>query len=204
MRRCAMSVESSLPASAGDAVGARRPRGAGALIRIEADVTVVPGLRGCELRRSRMIDTGTDLVCGAGGFALGVAGRDDAAITATCVTCPIPDEMTDRWACLHLRPIRVERDGRWESFFSCRWFYELNLERQPRSLGEQCYGCVYWFPRPEVELMKGYWQEAERIRSHRRSGSLRGRTTRRQRNRRCGAGSAGISSAGSEPGREAE
>lgn len=160
-----MSVESGFPASAGDAGDTRRSRGAGAFVHINTDETAVPGLRPCELRRSRTTDAGTELVCGAGGFTLGVAGRDDGAISATCSTCPIPDELADRWACLHLRPIRVERDGRWESFFSCRWFYELNLERQPRSLREQCYGCVYWFPRPEVALMNGYWEETERIRT---------------------------------------
>lgn len=160
-----MSVERRVPASAGDAGAARGPRGASALVQIDADGTVVAGPRGCELRRSRIADTGTELVCGAGGFVLGVAGRDDAAITATCAACPIPDDLADRWACLHLRPIRIERGGKLESFFSCRWFYELNLERQPRSLREQCYGCVYWFPRPEVALMNGYWEETERIRT---------------------------------------
>jgi hypothetical protein len=150
------------PRAGGDATATPSVPG---LVQLEARPPEIAGLRPCELRRSRAAGEGIELICGAGGFALGVAGRDDAAIVAACAACPIPDALGNRWACLHLRPIRVERDGQWESFFSCRWFYTLNLRRQPRSLVEMCVGCIYWFPRPQVALMGGYWEETEKIRT---------------------------------------
>lgn len=165
-------------------------------VEMPTGVADLPGsaqLPPCELRRSRTDAEGEELVCGAGGFALGVQGRDDAAIAAICAACPVPGALADRRACLQLRPIRlVEKEGplhpdggetpmtNWRSdtedtaqpthtelrsFFSCRWFYTLRPERQPESLAVQCDGCPYWFPRPSVGLMRGYWAETDRIRA---------------------------------------
>lgn len=119
----------------------------------------------CELRRAKHTAHGTELICGAADVTLGELGRDDAAIAAVCRACPVPEALADRWACLHLRPVRLLEDGRWQAFFTCRWFYRLNPQRQPRSLQEQCYGCPYWFPRPDVTLMPGYWEETRQIRA---------------------------------------
>lgn len=131
-------------------------------VRAAADTTE---LRACELRQARRCAGGKELVCGAGGFTLGLVGRDGEAIRATCSACPIPAALRDHRACLHLRPIRIAEVGERATFFSCRWFYNLNPRRQPRSLDEMCTGCPYWFPRPAVEIMQGYWEETERIRT---------------------------------------
>jgi hypothetical protein len=117
----------------------------------------------CELRRVERTAHGRDVICGAADVVLGELGRDDAAVAAVCRACPVPAALTDRWACLHLRPIRFLEDGQWQSFFSCRWFYRLNPRRQARSLQGQCYGCPYWFPRPDVALIPGYWEETRQI-----------------------------------------
>lgn len=127
----------------------------------QGDETLPP----CELRRVERTARGAVLVCGAADVTLGVLGRDDADVAAVCRACPVPVALADRWACLHLRPIRLLADGRWQAFFSCRWFYRLNPQRQPRSLPEQCYGCPYWFPRPDVALIPGYWEETRQIRA---------------------------------------
>ncbi len=125
----------------------------------------VGALRPCELRRVERTAHGRAVVCGAADVILGVLGRDDAAVAAVCRACPMPEALTDRWACLHLRPIRFLEDGQWQSFFSCRWFYRLNPQRQPRSPQEQCHGCPYWFPRPGVALIPRYWDETRQIRA---------------------------------------
>lgn len=122
-------------------------------------------LRPCELRLSRAEDRRTYLICGAGAFVLGTVGQDDAAIAATCAACPIPDALASPQACLHLRPIKVAPQGQRETLFSCRWFYTLNLRRQPRSQHALCDGCPYWFPRPDAAQIPRYWQETEQIRA---------------------------------------
>ncbi len=167
-----------------------------AAVELSAGAAGVPNLvplPPCELRRSRDGAQGEELICDAGGFALGVRGRDDCTIAAICAACPIPAALADRRACLQLRPIRlVEKEGplpersatvgdfpqrsdtgdtakpangELRTFFSCRWFYTLNPRRQPESLAAQCNGCPYWFPRPRLELMRGYWPETEHIRA---------------------------------------
>lgn len=128
------------------------------------DVSLDAGaLPPCALRRVERAAHGREVICGAADVVLGVLGRDDAVVAAVCRACPVPAALMDRWACLHLRPIRLLEDGRWQAFFSCRWFYRLNPQRQPRSLPEQCYGCPYWFPRPDVALIPGYWEETRQI-----------------------------------------
>jgi hypothetical protein len=125
----------------------------------------------CELRIEREVegDPGRrEIVCGAGGFRLALAGGDTSFMERTCGACPIPDEVRgDRWSCLHLRPVKVRDAGGegWRHLFSCRWFFRLNPHRQPESLG-RCHGCPYWFPRPDVEQLArlGYWEETELIR----------------------------------------
>jgi hypothetical protein len=119
----------------------------------------------CELRRVERTAHGREVICAAADVVLGELGRDDTAVAAVCRACPVPEALTDRWACLHLRPVRLQEDGRWQVFFSCRWFYRLNPQRQPRSLQGQCYGCPYWFPRPDVALIPGYWDETRQIRA---------------------------------------
>jgi hypothetical protein len=127
-------------------------------------VSPLPELCPCELRRSRQGAAGEELICGAGGFVLGTRGRDDAAIVVICSACPIPAALAQPEACLQLRPIRLEEHGEWRSFFNCRWFYTLRPERQIESREALCAGCPYWFPRPGIALMRGYWAETDRIR----------------------------------------
>jgi len=121
-------------------------------------------LQPCELRREVHDAESVLLVCGASGTALGRPGRDDATIAAACNACPIPEALRDRRACLHLRPIRLHEADKWQAFLSCRWFYNLRPEWQPRSLDTLCTGCPYWFPRPPVESIPRYWDETEHIR----------------------------------------
>lgn len=122
-------------------------------------------LQPCELRRCVESDSDERFVCGAGGFVLGAPGQEDEQIAAICNACPIPGALQDRHACLHLRPIRVEQGESLVSFFSCRWFYDLNVRRQPQSLAEMCYGCPYWFPRPDLGIIPRYWDETDKIRN---------------------------------------
>jgi len=49
-----------------------------------------------------------------------------------------------------------------DAYFSCRWFYKLYREKQPRD-NTMCLGCPYWFPRPPVELIPHYWSETQRM-----------------------------------------
>ncbi len=120
----------------------------------------------CELRIEKMLeDGGKELVCGAGGFTLKVPSENGSWMAEACAICPIPDELSgDGWACLYLRPIRVRESGAIKSYFSCRWFYSLNPTRQPESIKTFCHGCTYWFPRPQVQKITGYWAETEAIR----------------------------------------
>jgi hypothetical protein len=128
------------------------------------DVPSSEPLQPCELRREERNAEDILLICGASGTALGRPGRDDAAIAANCNACPIPEALRDRRACLHLRPIRLHEAGEWQAFLSCRWFYNLRPEWQPRSLDTLCAGCPYWFPRPPAENIPRYWDETEHIR----------------------------------------
>ncbi|HVB72938.1 MAG TPA: hypothetical protein VNE38_05225 [Ktedonobacteraceae bacterium] len=146
-------------------------------------------VRTCELRMERgSIDARgnerIEYVCGASGgtehgYVLGVAGEDSAAMRAICNACPIPDALESRRACLNLVPVRrfgvrslpVIQPGAQgsqsgetvaEVYFTCRWFYKLYREKQPRN-NSMCLGCPYWFPRPPVELIPRYWPETQRM-----------------------------------------
>ena len=121
------------------------------------------GAPACELRRRQTQHGRVEISCAAGGFLLGVQGRDDDRIRRICGACPIPRELADDAACLHLRPIRIEEGGELLSYFCCRWFYVLNPRRQPTALHQQC-PCPHWFPRPEVDLIPGYVKETDTIR----------------------------------------
>jgi hypothetical protein len=120
--------------------------------------------KACELR---VVRDGW-ILCGAGGFVLAREGGETTGLDSVCGSCPIPDVVEGHpRACLHLRPIRVQRgEGAWDSHFSCRWFYRLNLRHQPTDLSP-CTGCPHWFPRPPMEILEplGYWRETDAIRA---------------------------------------
>lgn len=147
-------------------------------------------IRCCELRVERQIqgETGQnriEYVCGASGgpehgHVLGVSGEDLSAMAAICNTCPIPDALDSHRACLQLVPVRSFPAGKRllpviqppqqseaetqsaDAFFPCRWFYTLYGQKQPRDLSP-CIGCPYWFPRPPLELIPGYWPETQKM-----------------------------------------
>jgi hypothetical protein len=145
-------------------------------------------VRACELRLERRTRDAhgrehVQFVCGASGgpesgHILGVAGEDCSSMRAICNACPIPDALESRRSCLNLvptrrftgRPLPIAQpdalEGRGgeaaDAYFSCRWFYKLYREKQPRD-NTMCLGCPYWFLRPPVELIPHYWSETQRM-----------------------------------------
>ncbi|GAC1566728.1 MAG: hypothetical protein NVS3B14_10520 [Ktedonobacteraceae bacterium] len=99
-------------------------------------------------------------------------------MSAICNSCPIPDALESRRSCLNLTPVRrftarslpmiqpgAQGDQGGEAadaYFTCRWFYKLYREKQPRN-NSMCLGCPYWFPRPPRELIPNYWPETQRM-----------------------------------------
>ena len=119
---------------------------------------VGPGPQPCELRWERPIEgdgTGAvEIVCmAAGGRRLAIKGGDHSEMLATCGACTIPRE-TERRPCLFLVPFKTEREGRPRDYFACRWFYTLKPEDPWSTTGIMCPGCIYWFPRPPVQLFR--------------------------------------------------
>lgn len=130
--------------------------------RAEATSSALPlaeiGIPPCELRWERPIagdgDGAVEIVCMAmGGKRLAVKGDDAREMLATCGSCTIPRE-TARRPCLYLVPIKTEREGRLRDYFICRWFYTLRPERPATNTEWMCGGCIYWFPRPPIHLLK--------------------------------------------------
>lgn len=143
-------------------------------------------IRCCELRLERQVKDAAgqdslEYVCGASGGpehgrVLGISGEDLSAMAATCNTCPIPDALESHRSCLQLVPVRPFPAGQRiqpsqqsqtetpsaEAFFPCRWFYTLYGQKQPRDC-RPCVGCPYWFPRPPLELIPGYWPETQKM-----------------------------------------
>lgn len=88
---------------------------------------------------------------------------------AICNACPIPDRLaTDRWACLHLRPLKVvgksEGERTFQEYYACHWFYRLYRHGPPTTM-DPCHGCPYWFPRPPMAQMErlGYWKDQAEV-----------------------------------------
>jgi hypothetical protein len=150
-------------------------------------------VKDCELRRflpGSHPGEPSRIVCGAGDFVL---ARGNPPVNgeweAICNSCPIPDQLaTDRWACLHLRPLKIARDSPkkdrdFQEYYACHWFYRLYRNGPPRSMAP-CHGCPYWFPRPPVADMEpaGYWKDqaevlaAIRAMTQREEGSAAGST----------------------------
>jgi hypothetical protein len=147
-------------------------------------------IRCCELRLERQVKDAAgqnrlEYVCGASGgpkhgHVLGVSGENLSAMAAICNTCPIPDALESHRSCLQLVPVRHFPAGQRvlpviepsqqsqtktpsaEAFFPCRWFYTLYGQKQPRDCSP-CVGCPYWFPRPPLELIPGYWPETQKM-----------------------------------------
>jgi hypothetical protein len=138
-------------------------------------------VRVCELRLERQVSDAqgkehTEYICGASGgpeqgYVLAREGEDLSPLLDICNSCPIPDALEHRRACLNLAPVRVFPGGRHAlpvvqqagqqgesegAYFACRWFYTLYGEQQPRDI-TMCLACPYWFPRPPRELIPGYW-----------------------------------------------
>lgn len=125
-----------------------------------------PNWKPCELRRTQPLPDGrgVEIWCGAGEFRLAAEGGDTRFLAETCGSCDIPDVLArDRWACLHLRPVRVPAEGGYESRYACRWLYGINPVRVPRRIDAQCHHCPWWFPRPPAEAIKWYWEETSRV-----------------------------------------
>jgi hypothetical protein len=125
----------------------------------------------CEFRKERPIEGDEacrhEIVCQAANFAhLAVAGEDTTYMEDVCGRCPIPDPIAnDRWACLHLRPVKMLGENSEVTYFTCRWFYKLQRHGQPTDL-TWCHACPHWFPRPPLELIRGHHEETEAIRRY--------------------------------------
>lgn len=128
---------------------------------------VEPGIPACELRSERPIAGdgrgGVEIVCmAAEGKRLAVKGGDEREMPATCGTCTIPRESARR-PCLFLVPIKTERDQKIRDYFICRWFYTLKPELPATTTEWMCGGCIYWFPRPSVHLIKDLEQVTQKM-----------------------------------------
>lgn len=150
-------------------------------------------VRSCELRLERCTRQADnterrEFLCGASGgpeygYVLGVVGEDLSPMAAICNSCPIPDALENRRACLNLVPVRrfssgkrqlpvvqsptdtSESTGPGETpdvSFPCRWFYPLYGQNQPRDI-TLCQSCQHWFPRPPRELIPGYWPQTQKM-----------------------------------------
>lgn len=149
-------------------------------------------VRSCELRIIRRVaDTEgrerVEYICGASGgpekgYALGSSDDDGASLAAICNACPIPDVLESKQSCLQLVPVRHFVAGKrplpviqpgdvsnaatcnepTEAYFPCRWFYTLFGQKQPRDT-LMCQSCPYWFPRPPLELIPGYWNTTQKM-----------------------------------------
>lgn len=139
-------------------------------------------VRACELRLERQVcdahgEERTEYLCGASGgpehgYVLAREGEDLSSLLDVCNICPIPDALEHRRACLNLAPVRVFPGGRRAlpvvqpqaasqdepegAYFTCRWFYTLYGQPQPRDIS-MCLSCPHWFPRPPRELIPDYW-----------------------------------------------
>lgn len=146
----------------------------------------------CELRIERhTVGTEggeqVEFICGASGgpeqgCVLGKAGEDLSSMQAICNACPIPNALASPRACLNLVPVRrlpggkrslpvipssprtvgAKPEATTETYFSCRWFYTLYGQQQPRDM-IVCRSCTHWFPRPPLELIPGYWPETQKM-----------------------------------------
>ncbi len=153
-------------------------------------MTMIQGqaVRACELRLERRGSNErgqgrTEYVCGASGgpeqgYVLAREGEDLSTMLDICNTCPIPDALEHRRACLNLAPVRVFPGGRRAlpvvqphaasqdetsgAYFTCRWFFTLYGQQQPRDIGV-CLSCPHWFPRPPRELIPGYWRFTQQM-----------------------------------------
>ena len=117
-----------------------------------------PGLPPCELRWERAVvgeaQGQREIVCmAAAGTRLALVGGDEGAMRRVCGSCTVPAEAARR-PCLSLVPFKTEREGRPRDYFACRWFYKLKSEDPWTTTGLMCPGCIYWFPRPPLELLR--------------------------------------------------
>jgi hypothetical protein len=120
----------------------------------------------CELRIAKAAAMGgkgnVELVCGAGEISLGSPEPDNPALRGICGECDVPAALASPSACLYLVPIRAMAPEGLRSYYACRWFYSLNPRLLPTSVAS-CQGCPYWFPRPPLELIKGYWDISGKV-----------------------------------------
>jgi hypothetical protein len=99
----------------------------------------------------------------AGGERLALLNGSHAKMERICSACPVPDVIAnDTWACLYLRPVRMPTENK--TYFSCSIFFRL-FRSQPEDMRE-CHGCSYWYPRPKLEIIKGYEETTEYIRQY--------------------------------------
>jgi hypothetical protein len=130
------------------------------------------------------------VVCGASGgpdegVVLARAGEDTSFLEATCRACPIPGALKARQSCLHLVPVRRfpgQGDNPPEQVaqalrgvkgiklgtdelrtsFPCRYFYTVGTQAwSPDTFW--CKRCLFWFPRPPVEMIPQYWETSRRV-----------------------------------------
>ncbi len=120
------------------------------------------GLPACELREWRRDGSRWVAYCHAALADLGDTDAQGERVWQRCGTCPVPGALEDRWVCLHLRPTVLAGQA-WDPRLPCRWFFKLRLGDQPRSLGEQCHGCPYWFPRPRFSVIPRHDDEVAAI-----------------------------------------
>lgn len=75
------------------------------------------------------------------------AAAEGAPVTRPdCLSCPIPEALAHRQACLYLVPMRHQGEAR----FACRWFFSWANDPAPRNWRHLCF-CQYWFPRPGIQ-----------------------------------------------------
>jgi hypothetical protein len=125
-------------------------------------------LKPCEFRQNRVISVSNpeqeEIVCmAAGGERLALLNGSHAKMERICSAGPVPVVIAnDTCACLYLRPVRMPTENK--TYFSCSIFFRL-FRSQPEDMRE-CHGCSYWYPRPGLDIIKGYEETTEYIRQY--------------------------------------
>jgi hypothetical protein len=93
------------------------------------------------------------MICEAGGGTLLLPpGKAGETVPLVCLTCDIPEAITEDYACLYLIPFRIFEGDEAQSYYACQWFLTLNPQKVPKDT-VWCRGCPYWFPRPDEFLI---------------------------------------------------
>jgi len=112
-------------------------------------------LKDCPVRFiKKSYNSNKGVVCEpSGGIPLASFKGDFDFLIDACSNCQIPEELkTEKKRCIYLVYVRLWENKYFTTYYSCRWFYNLNPNLRFTEIWKQCGGCSYWYPRPDDEL----------------------------------------------------